>query len=375
MLKTIGSSDAMTAEICSAWMQRLRQFKQKAALSTNAQLESSYPTWGAATAPTAPSSPFSGPYCFRGHYFTFLRYLKAMQIMQRYNPYLYSYLHEVRCQINTKRAVIAAVRWPCDWEAWFQSQFMAQVSEWHRHNYGRIGSLLSLMTEPIGSDSTQLFSAVVRGIGCKNVSMFALGRMEWLAMELVVAARQVLMSVRDDENDKFWKAIEQYLDRKRSALLLTIAFAPHKMRKVGDELETDAAGAGERADVLLLAWPRDTNIPSVLGSAYHTTNVPTGTATMKMGQVYPESRILWRYHAALPDLMKVAANKLARDLGVPSAAASEVLLNSDRLLDQADWRSEIMPLQPNPADIVEDTDDSSDILRGFLEAEATICAQ
>ena len=144
----------------------------------------------------------------------------------------------------------------------------------------------------------------------------------------------------------------------RSAI--SIAFPPHKMRKVGDDLETDAAGAGERADVLLLAWPYDTNVASVLGSAYHTTNVPTGTASMNPGQVYPESRILWRYNAPLPDLMKVAASSLACRLGLPSPASSDVLLNSDGLLNQADWRSEIMPLQSNPADIVEVTDDSSD---------------
>ena len=71
---------------------------------------------------------------------------------------------------------------------------MPQVSQWHRRNFGRDGSLLSLMTEPIGSDNTQLFSAVVRGIGCKHVTMFALGRMEWLAMQLVDEARQVLVN-------------------------------------------------------------------------------------------------------------------------------------------------------------------------------------
>ena len=100
-------------------------------------------------------------------------------------------------------------------------------------------------------------------------------------------------------------------DMARAAISISIAFASHKMRKVGDDLETAAAGAGERADVLLLAQPSTTDTPSVLGLAYHTTNVPSGTASMNPGQVYPESRILWRYNVPMPDLMQVAATSLA----------------------------------------------------------------
>ena len=75
------------------------------------------------------------------------------------------------------------------------------------------------------------------------------------------------------------------LGRSRAALDLSVAFAPHKMRLTGEELETAAPGANGRADVLLLAWPTDAAVPTVLGWVYHTTNVSPGTASHRPEQV------------------------------------------------------------------------------------------
>ena len=142
------------------------------------------------------------------------------------------------------------------------------------------------MTEPNVNKSAQLFSAVVYGIGKRKSSMFSLGRMEWLALELVAEARQVLLARMGNENDALWSVLEETLEKSRRDIDIdiSIAFAPHKMRLLGDELEASAPGAGQRADVLLLAWPWDEAEPSVLGWAYHTTNVPTGTASKRRGQ-------------------------------------------------------------------------------------------
>ena len=45
----------------------------------------------------------------------------------------------------------------------------------------------------IGKESTQLVSAVVYGLGSRVASMWNLGRMELLVLELVIEARHVLL--------------------------------------------------------------------------------------------------------------------------------------------------------------------------------------
>ena len=102
------------------------------------------------------------------------------------------------------------------------------------------------------------------------------------------------------------------------------------MRLVGEELETSAPGAGERADVLLLAsGPKGDSDPKVLGIAYHTTNVPYGTASMRRGQPYPESRILWRQYILLPGLMEEAATAVAVRAGFKSPGPPTTLPDAE----------------------------------------------
>ena len=102
----------------------------------------------------------------------------------------------------------------------------------------------------------------------------------------------------------------------------------HKMRLSGDELESSAAGAGGRADVLLLAWPKHAERPSVLGLVYHTTNVLHGTASLRRDQLYCETRLLWRQFEVLPELMTLAAQAIVERLALPRPACVSDLLNT-----------------------------------------------
>ena len=178
--------------------------------------------------------------------------------------------------------------------------------------------------------------------------------MEWLALELVAEARQVLLHRKNNIDDGLWRVLEEELKEPRSDVDLSIAFAPHKMRLSGDELEASAPGAGERSDVLLLAWPTHAKEPSVLGWAYHTTNVFTGTASMRDGQAYPESRVLWRQCAPLPDLMMLAASSLAQRLELPRPASV------GSLLDATLWSTDVFHQVPDPVDVPQDGHDSGD---------------
>ena len=271
----------------------------------------------------------------------------------RYYPDLQYWFHEVRCNVSQQRTMVG-LRMRKYTAAWFETYFMPEVSQTQARRFGMDGTLLSLMTEPIGNESAELFSAVVYGLGCACVSIHNLGRMEMLALELVTEAQKMLQMRREDANDKFWRIIEQKFNKHRTEIDISVAFAPHKMRKLGDDLETSAAGAGERADVLLLAWPYDQDDASVLGWAYHTTNVPAGTASMRRTQAYPESRILWRQCVPLPELMKLAAKSLALRLHLPHPCSVQ------GLLDPAEWDAQVLTPESDSADVLETSDANTD---------------
>ena len=108
-------------------------------------------------------------------------------------------------------------------------------------------------------------------------------------------------------------------------------------------------------DVLLLAWPAAAEFPSVLVSAYHTTNVPRGTASLNPGQEYPETRILWRQNVPLPNLLRLAACSLSERLGLPQPAPVA------GLLDMAVWSSSVLPQAAVPDGVRQQGhDDTSD---------------
>ena len=72
--------------------------------------------------------------------------------------------------------------------------------------------------------------------------MWRLGRMEWLAFQLVVEARRALRDRQRKEGDTLWKTIEQKCGTSPAEIELGIAITPHKMRLSGNMLESSAPG-------------------------------------------------------------------------------------------------------------------------------------
>ena len=65
---------------------------------------------------------------------------------------------------------------------WATSQWVREVQQLLATHAGRDGDLLHLLPKPVHQcEKTLLFSALVRGLGAHQVTMWALGRMEWLA--------------------------------------------------------------------------------------------------------------------------------------------------------------------------------------------------
>ena len=191
--------------------------------------------------------------------------------------------------------------------------------------------------------------------------MYSLGRMEWLALELVTEARQTLLTRKSLASDQLWEVIERKLQCCRFDTELSIAFASHNNRKESDSFDISAACTGERADVLLLAKRSDEEVASVLGWAFHATTFPVGTASMCPGQSYPEHRILWRQCIPLHDLMRVAACSLAERLDLARPVSVQ------GVLDEEVWHSGALSQDSGPLDVVggtEDRDNDSDIVSG-----------
>ena len=172
--------------------------------------------------------------------------------------------------------------------------------------------------------------------------------MEWLACQIVVEARRVLLERKSKEGDTLRKTIELKCGTSPAEIDVGIAIAPHKMRLSGDVLESSAPGAGERSDVWLLAYPRHASHATALGSAYHTTNVFAGTASLRDGQSYPESRILWRPYVALANLMEQAACNLARVFDLPSPESVDKVLLSEAWIEAKAWSNRILSPKDEP---------------------------
>ena len=213
-------------------------------------------------------------------------------------------------------------------------------------------ALLSFVN-PVNNESDQLVSAVVYGLSSERRGLWALGRMEWLAFELVIEARQVLLDRIDNEDCTLWTLLDDKFKCPRASIDLSVAFAPHKMRLTGEELETAAPGGNGRADVLLLAWPTDAAVPTVLGWVYHTTNVSPGTASHRPQQAYPESRLLWRHVLPLQILVALAADSLIIRLNL---AWPE---DRDTLNDPETWRRSITS-DTKSLDMTSESETSSD---------------
>ena len=100
---------------------------------------------------------------------------------------------------------------------------MSFVRVWHGRMKAMDGALLSLMINPIGNESTQLVSAVVYGLGSRRASMWSLGRMEWLALELVIEARHVLLERLGNDDCALWSMLDDQFKCLRRNLHLSFA--------------------------------------------------------------------------------------------------------------------------------------------------------
>ncbi len=180
---------------------------------------------------------------------------------------------------------------------------------------GHDGFLFSLLPSPIYEEaSIKSFSAIVHGLGhplWKDCEA-ALGRMEFLALQVVVRLRSALL-----DNDKAateWRSIEQDLQCHRDSCTLHVVRAPRNM--VYDtsprEMRSSTHGHNARADVLLaVCGLAKTSVE--LCTVHHTTNAPESTWSRRTSAIIPESRLLARCNPFLANLLDGSVQDLASD--------------------------------------------------------------
>ena len=180
---------------------------------------------------------------------------------------------------------------------------------------GHDGLLFSVLPSPIYEEvSTTSFSAIVRGLGYplwKDCEA-ALGRMEFLALQVVVRLRSALLD--KDKAATEWRSIGQDLQCHRDSCTLHVVWAPHNM--VYDtsprEMRSSAHGSNARADVLLVVCGlAKTSVE--LCTVHYTTNVPESTWLGRTFAVLPESRLLSRCNPFLANLLDGSVQDLASD--------------------------------------------------------------
>ena len=137
------------------------------------------------------------------------------------------------------------------------------------------------------------------------------------------------------------------LNCRRHHIQFDILWSPHKLEFNGENMESTAAGSNDRSDIMLLARQRGAPRATIIALVYHTTNVAENTASMRPGQAYPETRLLWRDRIDTGELPNLAMRRLAENLRI---VAQDIM--------------------PPPGDLPDPSDDeSSDIDR---ESEANV---
>ena len=224
-------------------------------------------------------------------------------------------VQQVRCRLRGRRGMTGK-RFLHAAVLWLESDFLPSIHLWQASMFRVDGTVISFLSERSSTKSVQVFSAVVLGLNGSRTNKLAHGRIECLVLEVVLSTRRELYERAADVNNHTWMALETMLDCSRQEISLSVAIAPRKTRVASDEPEAAGGHASDRANIMLLAWGNGDTPPTVLGWAYHATDGPQSTTSMRGGQVYGTGHILWNHNFPLHDITNSAAITLAHKLRV-----------------------------------------------------------
>ena len=256
---------------------------------------------------------------------------------------------EVRCAANIgeneQLLFILGVHCQRNWKLlpqyapqWFLETWMLQVGVLYNHFMHYDGNIINTISRHIESKSAVLFPVLVSDTGMSNTSMLALGRFEWLALKLMVPVQYLVESNKSRAIQNFWRSLEFVLKSKRWNRQLDIMWSRYKLEFHGENMESITYDSNNPTVVMLYAWPR---IEYHGARVSYTTNVAENTASNRPGQMYPETRLLWRDRIVTGELPNLAMQQLAEALHV----RKEINVSED--------------IPPTPEDLPDPSDDEN----------------
>ena len=179
------------------------------------------------------------PYEFRGCKLTLLRYVdKLLWVGGRWC--LRDLLSVARANIRSTNGSLRAITGlhvTEEHQRWFYSDFLRRVDSIHEQYRQEEGYLYNIIARPVSrTEDVAVFTAAVEGLGSQHWSEYGMGRMEWLALEVVTNARKILEESRDGVHATEWCALEDLLRCKRDCITLDILWAPHKIGFDGQDM-------------------------------------------------------------------------------------------------------------------------------------------
>ena len=235
---------------------------------------------------------------FRGCNLTFLRLFKKFLPMVGGSS---KSLHDITCEVSLKTDPLSTDSKHILAQEYRQLPGSITLEElagrvgtmWEEWRGSKEGYLYNLLQTPIESTpKTRLYSALINGLGESTWCEWAMGRAEWLVLEIISATLTRLDASRvHNEATPLWTMLESSLGTTRAQVTLRIAWSAHKMTFDGDVMKSGRAGANDRSDFHVVASvPGKTAV--ILCTLYHTTNWPQELKTNREGYNLPEARLL-----------------------------------------------------------------------------------
>ena len=199
---------------------------------------------------------------------------------------------------------------------WFFEIWMPHVRQLYHRLKLYDGNIIHVIPESIQFSTALMFSVLVSGRGKSGTCMWAIARLDWLSLELMVHAQHILESNGSQVIQNIWSNLELLLKCKRWDIQLDSMWSLHKVEFNGENIELTVPNVN-RSDVMLLAWPRQDVEPTAIASVYYSILVTDTTASETSRQIYIHSRLIWRDCILAGVLPNLAVQLLARAFNAP----------------------------------------------------------
>jgi hypothetical protein len=172
-----------------------------------------------------------------------------------------------------------------------------------RHSYSpAVENIIDYVSEGIQSKKGFQFSLLVSGLGVRSADNLGLGRLEWLALKLMVPVQHVMEHNRSQAMQNFWKSLEFVLNSERWDREIDPYWRCRDLVHWHDTV------------AICEVWPR---IEAHAATECYTIKTVENTVTSSPVHIFPDMRRIWRDRIVAGDLPSQVMRLLARVLNDP----------------------------------------------------------